>query len=276
MSDGIPPSQLPMNVGHLTSRELDILAQFFEHVDRVGQIEIAERLEALRTILSTTFNELGFKHVTYHVARSSGVTGSSRLPYIISNYPDSWVTHYFREHYLDDDPVVSRFLRDRRPFMWSQLGGLDDLSRHQRRLFDEARDAGLTGGITVPIHGRAGVAALSAIPDGSAREAEAAINRNQQLLRLIGLPYHMAACSALLEKSLTGDSSRRRSLLSPREREVLQWTAKGKSTWEIAVVLGISEKSVEFHMEAAKRKLQVFNRTHAVAKAIMLDLLSLD
>jgi DNA-binding CsgD family transcriptional regulator len=274
MDDGIPSSLMTMDVGHVSARELDILARFFEHLDRVGQIEITQRLEALRTILTTTFNELGFKHVTYHVARSSGITGNGRLPYILSNYPDSWVRHYFREHYLDDDPVVSRFLCDRRPFIWSQLGGLDDLNRRQRRLFDEARDAGLSNGITVPIHGRAGVAALSAIPDGRAREAEA--DRNQQLLRLMGLPYHMAACSALLEKSLTGDSSRRRSLLSPRETEVLQWTAKGKSTWEIAVVLGISEKSIEFHMEAAKRKLQVFNRTHAVAKAIMLDLLSLD
>jgi DNA-binding CsgD family transcriptional regulator len=88
--------------------------------------------------------------------------------------------------------------------------------------------------------------------------------------------YHTLACSGLLERSLTGESARRRSLLSPREKQVLEWVAKGKSAWEISIVLGISHKSVEFHLEGAKRKLRVFNRTHAVAKAIMLGLLSFD
>jgi DNA-binding CsgD family transcriptional regulator len=265
-----------MNLGDMSAREHDVLGQFLEHLDRIGQLSVSERLETLRTVLSPTLNELGFKHFTYHVARSSSVGGTGRLPYIISNYPDAWVRHYFREHYLEDDPVVSRLLRDRQPFLWSQVGGTDDLNSRQRRLFDEARDAGVVSGLTVPIHGRGGVAGLSAIPDGSDRERAAVLERYQQLLRLITLHYHTAACSALLEKSLTGDSARRRSLLSPREKQVLEWTAKGKSTWEISVLLGISEKSVEFHMEGVKRKLQVFNRTHAVAKAIMLDLLSLD
>ncbi|MBY0430605.1 MAG: LuxR C-terminal-related transcriptional regulator, partial [Rhodospirillales bacterium] len=40
-------------------------------------------------------------------------------------------------------------------------------------------------------------------------------------------------------------------------------------------VLGASEKSITFHIENAKRKLGVFNRTHAVVKAIMLGMVPL-
>jgi LuxR family transcriptional regulator, activator of conjugal transfer of Ti plasmids len=88
--------------------------------------------------------------------------------------------------------------------------------------------------------------------------------------------YHSLAWRPLLQRSLTGESSRRRLLLSPREKEILEWVAKGKSAWEIAAVLSISHKSVEFHIEGAKRKLQVCNRTLAVTRAIVLGLLSLE
>ncbi len=43
--------------------------------------------------------------------------------------------------------------------------------------------------------------------------------------------------------------------LSPREREILQLVAEGKSTKEVAHVLSISEKTVAFHKDNLKRKL---------------------
>ncbi|WP_279596604.1 helix-turn-helix transcriptional regulator, partial [Methylobacterium sp. J-001] len=36
--------------------------------------------------------------------------------------------------------------------------------------------------------------------------------------------------------------------LSPRERETLQWTAEGKTDWEIGEIMGISEQRVESHL----------------------------
>ncbi len=43
--------------------------------------------------------------------------------------------------------------------------------------------------------------------------------------------------------------------LSPRERQILQLTAEGKSRKEIAYAVGISEKTVAFHKDNLKRKL---------------------
>src|ERR1700734_1397920 len=43
--------------------------------------------------------------------------------------------------------------------------------------------------------------------------------------------------------------------LSPRERQILQLTAEGKSRKEVAFALGISEKTVAFHKDNLKRKL---------------------
>src|SRR5207237_7436431 len=56
--------------------------------------------------------------------------------------------------------------------------------------------------------------------------------------------------------------------LSPREREVLQWAAVGKSDWEIGEILSISEKTANAHMERIKRKYGVKSRVQAVVQGI--------
>ncbi|MBY5700278.1 helix-turn-helix domain-containing protein [Rhizobium leguminosarum] len=63
--------------------------------------------------------------------------------------------------------------------------------------------------------------------------------------------------------------------LSPREKECLLWIAKGKTSWETAVIMGISENTVAFHVKNCLRKLDVRTRTAAVATATRFGLLEL-
>ena len=55
--------------------------------------------------------------------------------------------------------------------------------------------------------------------------------------------------------------------LSEREIAVLTWAARGKTSGEIASILGIAKRTVDFHAEGARAKLGVANRTEAVVKA---------
>lgn len=52
---------------------------------------------------------------------------------------------------------------------------------------------------------------------------------------------------------------------SPRELEVLQWAARGLTNKEIAFRLGISERTVQFHMNSVFNKTATASRTEAVA-----------
>jgi LuxR family quorum-sensing system transcriptional regulator CciR len=61
--------------------------------------------------------------------------------------------------------------------------------------------------------------------------------------------------------------------LSDREKECLGWAAAGKSSWDIAVILSISENTVNFHVKNAMKKLGATRRTLAVVKAINLGLI---
>jgi DNA-binding CsgD family transcriptional regulator len=56
-------------------------------------------------------------------------------------------------------------------------------------------------------------------------------------------------------------------LLSPREKELLHWLRIGKGNWEISRLMNISERTVKYHLQNIYRKLNVSNRTHAVASA---------
>jgi DNA-binding CsgD family transcriptional regulator len=61
--------------------------------------------------------------------------------------------------------------------------------------------------------------------------------------------------------------------LSARELDCLQWTAAGKTAWEASVILGISERTVRFHLNAAREKLGCATTTQAVAKAVVSQLI---
>lgn len=54
--------------------------------------------------------------------------------------------------------------------------------------------------------------------------------------------------------------------LTPRECEVMWWVSEGKRNREIAVILGLSSRTVEEHVAHIFRKLQVKTRTAAACK----------
>lgn len=61
--------------------------------------------------------------------------------------------------------------------------------------------------------------------------------------------------------------------LSSREIECLRWAAAGKSSDEIAIILGISVYTVSSYFKSATRKLQAVNRMQAIACAMRLKLI---
>jgi len=55
--------------------------------------------------------------------------------------------------------------------------------------------------------------------------------------------------------------------LNDREVEALTWVARGKTSMEIAQILGLTKRTVDFHIDNARAKLGAATRTEAVIKA---------
>jgi LuxR family quorum sensing-dependent transcriptional regulator len=176
-------------------------------------------------------------------------------------WASEWFTRYESEGHFPHDPCAARSRLSAEPFLWHQLptGGL---TPRARLVMDEAAEFGMKDGICVPIHvplaGPAVVTAASdriEIPPGS-------------------MPLIETLCVHLYRKvSNFGNNpdSEEGSPLTPRERELLQWSAQGKTTEDIACILGITTHTVESHQRNIRDKLDAINVVHAVVKALRRD-----
>ncbi len=63
--------------------------------------------------------------------------------------------------------------------------------------------------------------------------------------------------------------------ITRREIEVLQWLQQGKSSWEISNILGVSERTVNFHVYNIMEKIEAVNRPQMVTIALRLGLIDL-
>ena len=66
----------------------------------------------------------------------------------------------------------------------------------------------------------------------------------------------------------SGANGSNNSPISMREKEVLKWLKIGKSSWDVSVILDISERTVNFHVTNIMNKLDAITRTQAVAISI--------
>lgn len=210
------------------------------------------------------FGQVGYGALTYQeLVRLPGHSA----PWVAMHFPAHWRDRYVERKYHQIDPVVRRTPTMPGPFRWDQLGRMFRLDPGERMVLDEAHEAGLKHGVSVPLFGPCG--RVSVVSFASARDD---VDEEQRLGRLNALAaqFH-AAFSEIAHKP---ESSRPAVELSPRERDCLSWAAEGKSSWDIGAILAISESTVNFHIKNAMRKLRTTSRVVAVVKAIRLNLIN--
>lgn len=188
-------------------------------------------------------------------------------PFVAMNFPHDWRERYLARKYDTIDPVVVFTPCLTRPFLWSWLQKRPHLEPRQRTILDEAREAGLKNGVSVPLHGPWGRVAVLSF---------AARDEDSEPVARMG---HLNALAVLFQVAfddLTRSEGRARDApiqLSPREKDCLTWTALGKSSWDIGAIMKISEHTVNFHIKNAMRKLGTTSRTEAAIKSIRLNLI---
>lgn len=248
-------------------------------VSHLTNIKSAEDIEDLESTLEVTLSSFGVRYFSYNILKLSAVVDISKLKdpqsFIITNYPSQFYDHYFREGYQAIDPIISTLTNTPDVIAWDELFGSITLTEKQSRLTRDASHYGLTGGISFSINAEPGESAvMSIVPDIAVSNDH--FKASIPHIQIIAHAFHNKAKKLLIDRMLTAESSHRKSLLSQRESDVLHWIARGKTAWEIAHILAISQKSVEFYTNTAKNKLFATNRTHAVVKSLMMGLITYD
>ncbi|XIA67552.1 autoinducer binding domain-containing protein [Bradyrhizobium sp. TZ2] len=224
--------------------------------------------EPLFDLLVSCASEEGFSEVAYGALTFAE---PPRLPAYLPpavtvNFPPDWCHRYFERNYHVVDPVVRRTPMLSGPYLWDELAQQYQLQAGEQRVLDEAREAGLKHGMSVPLFGALG--RVSVVSFASPFD-DADPQYRMSHLNLLAWHFHIAFSEIARPSDASGN---RKLTLSEREKDCLRWVAEGKSSWEIGVILKISDNTVNFHLKNVQRKLGTTNRTQAIVMAIRHNL----
>lgn len=177
----------------------------------------------------------------------------------LESWPQGWRDRYRAGNYFRTDPVSIAAAVSAAPYSWANARARFATTANQHHLAEEAAGYGMRDGVVFP--GRTGQGRRSVVSLASERP-----------LALSALDLGMVYLAAQYCQTFVARSARTRPShpwrLSSREKEVLLWAAHGKSAWETAQILTISEATVFTHLRNVRRKLGASNTTHAVALAL--------
>jgi LuxR family transcriptional regulator, quorum-sensing system regulator CciR len=190
----------------------------------------------------------------------SGPKAASTNPFHFVNWPADWMALYMAEGYLLVDPLPRWARNSGRALTWRDL--FDVLSERDpgRRVIEAGARCGFTEGIVVPM--RSGDNSLGLVSFGGARQALAPIE--QTFLTVVARSTFEVADR--IENS--GEVGHAAPILTAREIECLVLLARGHDDNEAGKVLGLSVRTVRFHLTNARWKFRASSRTHLAALAI--------
>lgn len=170
---------------------------------------------------------------------------------------EEWGRLYIENNYTSVDPVFNLSLSSSTPFLWADAYSRSGLNSNE--FIQRTRDFALTEGICYSPKDYSMTTDTTVVSLG---------NGNRPLDRFqVGIIGHLIPHIAeILMRPTLWNHPR----LTPKEIEVIKWCAHGKSYWEISLVMSISERTVKFHMNNIFRKLDVLNKSQAVARCMSL------
>lgn len=209
---------------------------------------------------------LGFETVSAITVIDHGLGRSEFIT--VDNTPAGFEDVYSDSTLQRRDPVMQHCKKQSVPIIWDQETYSD---RGLGELWEQQASFGYCTGIAMALH----------LPDGKhfllGVDRELPLpNDPEELQRLVAdlQLFAVHAQDSAMRLLLPPAQQPERPALTPRELEVLRWTMDGKTAWEVGALLGISERTVVFHVNNAAHKLGCVNKQQAVLKALRLGLIS--
>jgi LuxR family transcriptional regulator len=228
----------------------------------LSALSATKTVEEIFAVITREARALGFDNCAYGVRLPLPLARPRTVMY--NDYPIAWQERYLQENYVDIDPIVKHGKISRIPLVWS-----DSLFSQQPDFWEEARSFGLIAGWSQASADDTGVQGLLTLVRAGQPMSPKEVDLNGFRMAWLTQMGHLYM-SKLIVARLVPETQIQ---LSSREKEVLRWTAEGKTSSEISDILNLSVRTVNFHVTNAMAKLNCANKTAATVKAAVLGFL---
>lgn len=157
------------------------------------------------------------------------------------------------------DPFVAHATQTVRPFQMRDVCALRKLSDEEGSFLAVLEANTYADGLAMPLYGpngRSGYLELKLAP-GHPEIPETEMRE----LHWLAMQAHLRICDLVT-------SRHERQELTPREVEILQWLAQGKSNDVIGQILGLSPHTIDTHLRRIYAKLEVCDRVSAALRGV--------
>ena len=212
--------------------------------------------------------EFGFDRLIYGFTRyrTANSLGDPSDFIILTNHSKDYTSVFIDEGHFFHAPMVHWALENEGAKSWRLLAEMErskTLSAPERRVLEFNRDMGVTAGYSVSfksISARSkGAIALTARRGMDQADIDAIWSVHGAEITLMNNIVHL--------KILTLPYTAPNRILTPRQREVLEWVGDGKTAQDIGLIMGLTAATVEKHLRLARESLAVDTTAQAVLKA---------
>lgn len=183
--------------------------------------------------------------------------------FFYSSYPQAWIDYYLQQDFAQYDPVLKACHTPGMLWVWREETATDG-----SRVFEAARKHGIYGGISCSILAKnrsVGILSLAY------SDAEKIISLTPELELKIQSVTELAMAALIDRNDISMNAVKL--AFSDRELEILKWTAEGKTSAEISLILAISENTVNFHQKNMQKRFNAPNKTQIASYAAAIGII---
>jgi LuxR family transcriptional regulator len=237
-------------------------------MDVLAKLDLIVRsasIEATWKVLVESMAEYGFDRLLYGFTRfkTANSYGDADDMLILSNHERDYISRFVDGRMYLHAPMVRWATENTGSRSWGWWrANLDQLTPQEQKVAEFNVSKGLTAGYTVSFKGTSirsrGAIALAAKSGLEQEDIDVVWAHHGRDIELLNNVAHLR---------ITNLPHPGRRQLTQRQREALEWVGDGKTTQDIATILGLTTATVEKHLRLAREALNVETTAQAVFKA---------